>query len=445
MKPAAGEVTILPDLSNAAVGFSGNLTCGSARSSPSRQRARRVWNRVRSEQSHGRERVRGPGIWQAGDPAYTWSMAEAIRITYLVRAPAERIAERAEALMLEQAVELPRAIAMRDPWVAEHVLGELAEIRPAGRECYWVTIAQPLMTAAGDPAQLLNVLFGNSSLQPDVRLEDVVLPSSAFDWLPGPRVGIAGLREVAGVSGRPLLATALKPMGLRPAALAALAGTFARAGIDLIKDDHGLADHAACPFEARVEACLRAVDDAARDTGRRALYVPNLIGGPDRVMRQLAFAREAGARAVMVSPMVTGLPFLCQLAAIPEGLPIVAHPALAGILRMSAPVLLGKLFRWFGADAVIFPHAGGRFSYSVETCRAIAEALRAEHPRLRPAFPAPAGGIKVGRVVEPLEVYGPECILLIGGSLYEAGDALVERTRALVEQVARGAAAEPVP
>ena len=69
-------------------------------------------------------------------------------------------------------------------------------------------------------------------------------------------------------------------MGLEPAQLAALCGTFARAGIDLIKDDHGLADHPFCPFEARVEACLAAIEAAARETGRRALYVPNLTGRP---------------------------------------------------------------------------------------------------------------------------------------------------------------------
>ncbi len=390
---------------------------------------------------HGRERVRGPGIWQA---AYTWSMPDSIRVTYVVQAPADRIAERAEALMLEQAVELPRAIAARDPWVAEHMIGAVEDVRPAGRDLHRVTIAHPIATAGGDPAQLLNLLFGNASLQPEVVLDDVVLPPSAFDWLPGPRAGIAGLRELAGVAGRPLLATALKPMGLRPARLAALAGTFARAGLDLIKDDHGLADHAFCPFEARVEACLRAIDDAERETGRRALYVPNLIGAPDRVMRQLAFAREAGARVAMVSPMVTGLPFLCQLAALPDGLPLMAHPAFGGVLRAAPPVLLGKLFRWFGADAVIFPHVGGRFSYDADTCRAIAEALRAEHARIRPSLPAPAGGIRVERMGELLDFYGPDCVLLVGGSLYAADDGLFERTRALVERVTRAAAAEPV-
>jgi ribulose-bisphosphate carboxylase large chain len=365
---------------------------------------------------------------------------ESLRVTYLVRATAGEIAGRAEALMLEQTVELPRATAGRDPWVAAHIIGSVEAIRPAGDDLHRVTIAQPLATVGGDPAQLLNVLFGNSSLQPDAVLADVELPEPAFAWLPGPRVGIAGLRELAGVTGRPLLGTALKPMGLRPDRLAALCGLFARAGMDLIKDDHGLADHPFCPFEARVEACLRAVEDAGRETGRGVIYVPNLIGMPDRIARQLEFARAAGAKAAMISPMISGLPLLAQLASQPDGLPLFAHPAFGGVLRADPPALFGKLFRWFGADAVIFPHAGGRFAYSRETCGALAAALRAEHPCVRPAFPAPAGGIKVERVAELLEFYGSDAILLIGGSLYEGGEALFERTRALVERVARAAA-----
>lgn len=360
-----------------------------------------------------------------------------LRVTYLVHAPASEIAARADALMLEQTVELPRDTAAVDPWVAAHVLGAVEAVRPAGDDLHRVTIAQPLMTTAGDPAQLLNVLFGNSSLQPDVTLADVELPDKAFAWLPGPRAGIAGLRDLAGVTGRPLLAAPLKPMGLRPDRLAALCGLFARAGLDLIKDDHGLADHAFCPFEPRVEACLRAAEDAARETGRLSLYVPNLIGTPDRMGRQLEFARAAGAKIALVSPMVTGLPLLAQLASQPDGLPLLAHPSFGGVLRAEEPALFGKLFRWFGADAVIFPHAGGRFAYSRDTCRALAAALRAEHPCVRPAFPTPAGGIRVERVPELLEFYGPDAILLIGGSLYQAGDALFERTRALVDRVAR--------
>jgi hypothetical protein len=55
---------------------------------------------------------------------------ESLRVTYLVRATAGGIAARAEALMLEQTVELPRATAGRDPWVAAHILGN---VEPSGR------------------------------------------------------------------------------------------------------------------------------------------------------------------------------------------------------------------------------------------------------------------------------------------------------------------------
>jgi ribulose-bisphosphate carboxylase large chain len=226
-------------------------------------------------------------------------------------------------------------------------------------------------------------------------------------------------------------------MGLEPDQLASLCLTFARAGVDIVKDDHGLADHSFAPFEARVEACVRAVEEAARETGRRTLYVPNLIGSPGRVASQLAFARGAGARAVMISPMLMGLPLLHDMATAANGLPIVAHPSFGGVLRVREAALFGKVFRWYGADAVIFPHTGGRFSYSEETCRALAEALRAPHARAKPAFPMPGGGIAADRVADLLTFYGRDCILVMGSGLYEARDALFERTRAVVEQVAR--------
>jgi ribulose-bisphosphate carboxylase large chain len=361
----------------------------------------------------------------------------ALRVAYLVRAAGADIDRRAESLLLEQTVELPRP-ALREGSAAQRMVGRVADVRAVSEGTFRVTLSQPLAATACDPAQLLNVLFGNASLQPDVVLADVELPETAFDWLPGPRAGMQGLRALTGVTGRPLLATALKPMGLGAGQLGALCHTFASAGIDLVKDDHGLADHSFCPFESRVEACLRATE------GSRTVYVPNLIGTPERIMRQLEFARGAGARAVMLSPMVVGLPLLHHLATMTDGLPILAHPSLAGLLRAEATVLLGKLFRWYGADAVIFPHTGGRFSFGTETCRALAETLRAPHPRVRLSLPVPAGGITVERLEEIVAFYGRDSMLLIGGSLYEAGDRLFERSRALVDRAAHAASAEGV-
>src|SRR5262249_43530339 len=112
-----------------------------------------------------------------------------------------------------------------------------------------------------------------------------------------------------------------------------------------------------------------------------------------------------------------------------------AHPAMAGAARIAPPLLIGKLFRLMGADAVIFPNHGGRFGYSAQACRAPARAALAEEGGLRPCVPVPAGGMTTDRVREMLDFYGPDVMLLIGGALLEAGERLVAATSAFVAEV----------
>ncbi|MER3423639.1 MAG: hypothetical protein C4293_10800, partial [Nitrospiraceae bacterium] len=73
----------------------------------------------------------------------------------------------------------------------------------------------------------------------------------------------------------------LKPLGLSIDALAELAYQFARGGLDLVKDDQGLADHSFCPFEERVARCAEAV---ARRTEKPGAPVSTcrMSAGPGR-------------------------------------------------------------------------------------------------------------------------------------------------------------------
>ena len=359
---------------------------------------------------------------------------ETLTITYRVRASRAEIGGRAESLLLEQTVELPRA-ALHDARARALTVGQVVEILEVGPDDHRVVLAQPAATTADEPAQLLNVLFGNSSLQPDVELEDVVVPDRLRARFGGPRFGIAGLRQRAGVYGRALTATALKPMGLSVTQLADLARTLARCGIDIVKDDHGLADQGFAPFEARVRAVQAALEDAAQTTGRRALYVPNLIGTPARVRAQVTIASDAGVRAVMVAPMLIGLPAFHELVSDHLDAPVFAHPAFGGAQRISPVALLGRLFPLFGADAVIYPNHGGRFSYDARTCDRLVAALREPAASLRPAFPVPAGGIKAERVPGILAAHGPDTILLIGASLLQDPAELETHARRFVEAV----------
>jgi ribulose-bisphosphate carboxylase large chain len=226
-------------------------------------------------------------------------------------------------------------------------------------------------------------------------------------------------------------------MGLDTGALAALCRTFARAGIDVVKDDHGLAEQPWSRFEERVPACLAAAREVAEETGHHAVYAPNLIGTPARLREKLRFAEAQGARAVLVSPMLVGLPCffeLCRSASVP----VLAHPAFAGAQRIAPETLFGKLFRLLGADAVIYVSFGSRFSSSREACRALAANLRRPWAGVAPALPVPAGGIRLESAAEVVDFYGRDVMLLVGGDLQLEAGALLERSRAFVEAV-RGA------
>lgn len=360
--------------------------------------------------------------------------SDRILATYRIRCAEAAIEARAQALVVEQSVEMPLG-AIRDRDVLETIVGRVEAITPAGDGAWHVVAALSTRTVGDDPGQLLNMLFGNSSLQPDVELVDAELPTALRDALPGPAFGIAGLRKLVGLQQGALTCTALKPQGLPPDRLADLALTFARAGIDVIKDDHGIADQPFAPFEQRVPAIQAAVERANRETGRRCVYAPSLSGGPARLSRQLRIARETGVRCVLACPMLAGAATFVEMIRGDGGLAILAHPALAGTSRIAPALLLGRLMRLFGADATIFPNFGGRFSYDRATCLAIAEAAREPLGTHRPILPVPAGGMHVGRVEEMLDTFGPDVMLLIGGNLLEAGDAMAQRAHEFVERV----------
>jgi ribulose-bisphosphate carboxylase large chain len=356
-----------------------------------------------------------------------------IEATYRVRSTADAIEGRAHAIALEQSIEAPLA-AVGDARVLNEVVGRVEGIAPSGPGTYDVRIRLAVETTGFEAGQLLNMLFGNTSLHDEVALVDAAIPPRLAARFGGPRFGIAGIRELTGAHGRPLTCSALKPQGLASTQLAAIARTFASAGVDVVKDDHGLADQAAAPFRERVRVVQSAVDEANRETGHRCVYAPSLTGHWGELVAQARFARDAGAKMVMVQPMVSGVGSLAALAR-EIGVPILAHPALAGAARIAPALLLGRLFRLFGADATIFPNAGGRFAYSPDTCAAIADAARAPWHGLAPTLPVPAGGMTVARVPEMRERFGDDAMLLIGGSLLVAREKLHERAHEFVAAV----------
>ncbi len=182
---------------------------------------------------------------------------------------------------------------------------------------------------------------------------------------------------------------------------------------------------------------MAALQTVEQRSGRAARYVPSLSGDLDTMRSQIAAAKEASVDTVMVAPMVAGVSNFHRLVRENPTVAFIAHPTMAGVARIAPPLLLGKLFRILGADAVIFPNYGGRFGYSPDICRALARAALDERDGLRPAVPVPAGGMRTDRVAGMLDFYGADVMLLIGGALLEAREHLREATAAFVAAVHR--------
>ncbi len=348
---------------------------------------------------------------------------EGLVVTYLLKGDPADCARRARLLSIEQTAEVSPGLCAGE-FFEKHVLGRVESVVPAGPDRCEVVVRFPADVVGTEFAQLFSVVFGNVSLWEGVRVASVRPTAALAARIGGPRFGIAGVRTRLGVPERPLLMSAVKPLGRSPSELAAYAYDLARGGIDLVKDDHGITDQVFAPFEARVEAVSAAVARANRETGRRCLYCPTVTGPADVLVDRARFARDAGAGAVLLSPLVVGPDFL-RVVAREADLPVVAHPALAGAFfahddhGIALPALLGTLMRLAGADLVVFPGWGGRFPFTREGCAAVDRALKDDLGGVRPAFPVPAGGLSLSHVPELLGVFGRDVVFLIGSALYE--------------------------
>ena len=328
----------------------------------------------------------------------------------------------AEVIRAEQTIEFPFELA--PAWIQEEVVGKVEEISSTDKTTHLITISYNPDVTGGELNQFLNVLWGNVSLFPGIKIVDLKLPELFLAKYKGPRFGVNGLREIFGAPTRPLVSTALKPMGSDAKTLAEMARTLALAGFDLIKDDHSLANQPWATWKERVTLVARAVSEANEVTGGKSVYAPSLNLPFDQIVDAAHTAKDLGAGALLVLPGITGFDSLRLLAADDSlALPIQGHPAMLGSLvtskseGISHGIALGTLMRLAGADISIFPNIGGRFSFTKDQCLDITDKSREKLGSLKPMLVSPAGGMTLERIPEMIEMYGKDSALLIGGAL----------------------------
>ncbi|WP_342774633.1 ribulose-bisphosphate carboxylase large subunit family protein [Paenibacillus piri] len=251
-----------------------------------------------------------------------------------------------------------------------------------------VVLAFPLHNFGPSLPNLLSAVAGNLyELQQfsGLRLTDLELPASFGDAYPGPKFGINGTRRFAGVEGRPLIGTIIKPsIGLSIEELRGMVRRLALAGIDFIKDDELNANPPFAPLDQKVAAVMEELERAAEQTGKKAMYAFNITGDIEEMKRNHEHVIRHGGNCVMVSINSIGFTGLAYVNTFSE-VPIHGHRNQFGY--MTRCPLLGidfaayqKLCRLAGADHL---HVNGLDSKFYESNESV---IRSVQGCLQPMF-----------------------------------------------------------
>ena len=174
-----------------------------------------------------------------------------------------------------------------------------------------IVVSWPVENMGWNLPTLVSTLQGNLyelTQFSGLKLMDVEFPASFAEHFRGPKFGVAGCRQLTGVTGRPLIGTIIKPsIGLTPEQTAEMVRTLAGAGIDFIKDDELMADPPHSPFDARVDAIMRVLNEHADRTGKKVMYAFNISDELDAMQRHYEKVVRSGGTGAMVSLNSVGL------------------------------------------------------------------------------------------------------------------------------------------
>ncbi|TDY15519.1 ribulose-bisphosphate carboxylase large chain [Paraburkholderia sp. BL6665CI2N2] len=237
-----------------------------------------------------------------------------------------------------------------------------------------------------------------------LRLTSLKLPPSFAAAYPGPAFGIEGTRRLAGVAHGPLIGTIIKPsVGLSAEETVQQVRELVAGGVDFIKDDELQADGSHCPFDERVRAVMRVVNEHADRTGKRTMVAFNVTGDLDQMRRRHDLVLAEGGTCVMAVLNSVGLVGMHELRRHSQ-LPIHAHRAGWGYLSRSpelgwdyAPWQM--IWRLAGADHLHVNGLRNKFSEPDDSVIAAARAVLApvmpEAPmRAMPVFSSGQTGLQ---------------------------------------------------
>jgi len=318
-----------------------------------------------------------------------------------------------------------------------------------------VTLSWPIRNMGTNLQNLMATIAGNLfelSQFSGLKLLDLKLPTIFAKNRQGPKFGIEGTRNLAGVFDRPILGTIIKPsVGLSPQQTAERVATLVESGLDFIKDDELMGDSPHSPFEERVDAVMNVINELAEKKGRKAMFAFNLSGSIDDMRRRHDYVVERGGTCVMASLNWVGMSGVEALAA-HSSLPIHGHRNGWGLFYRSPAMgvsytVMQQIWRLLGVDHL---HCNGlRNKFCESDDSVIASARACLNPIFKDtdrAMPVISSGQWAGQAADTFAaLQSTDLLYVCGGGIVGHPDGVqagVESLRQAWQAAAEGEAIE---
>ena len=222
--------------------------------------------------------------------------------------------------------------------------------------------------------------IGGMKMVKGLRLMDIRFPKAIVTAFPGPRYGIAGVRDLLQQDkkhrGMPILGNVPKPkVGRTAQEQAVLARRLWTAGdgsFDFVKDDENLTSLSFNRFEDRVKLVHQAQTEVEKQTGFKKLYLCNITHSNfDVMMKRTDMIKSYGGRCMMLDVVASGVGAVHTMRLKNPELIIHAHRAMHAFITRESGVgisgkgdingfsvsmfILAKIFRMLGVDSM---HSG---------------------------------------------------------------------------------------
>jgi ribulose-bisphosphate carboxylase large chain len=266
-------------------------------------------------------------------------------------------------------------------------------------------------------------VFGLRALK-NLKLADIHLPTKLVQSFKGPRYGIAGIRELLNVYGRPFVGTIIKPkLGLKTADHAKVAYDAWVGGCDVVKDDENLSSQRFNPFQDRIVATLEMRDQAEAETGEKKVYMANITSETEEMLKRAQFVKDHGGRYLMIDILTCGFSALQTVREHDFGLVIHAHRAGHAAFTKNpkhgiSMKVIAKVARVIGVDQLHVGTVVGKMSETQEEVSENTEAVTEELAGLKKTLPVASGGLYPGLVPALMKFFGNDFVIQAGGGIH---------------------------